>query len=186
MTPVIRSWEPKVLAMMSSHYEKQAPLPAELIEKIIKRCVTLVPGSCTIHSPLHSRYVNSGLYYLRQIFLATFDLRVHTDEGIQNSSFPASLYLLLIAFTEPIDYTTLWNELRESLSLIKSGKFTAGAASFGHLAGGYDAGTSILHETPSYKLTEVFKDTTVIFTRRCSRWTCTRLCSRPTLLILLA
>ena len=32
-------WEPKVLAKMSSHYETKKPLPDELIEKIIKRCV---------------------------------------------------------------------------------------------------------------------------------------------------
>ena len=140
LTPGIRCWEPKVLEMMSSHYEKQEPLPADLIEKIIKRCVRLVPGSCVIHSLLHSRYVNAGLFYLRQLFFGTFDIRVHTDKGIQNRRF---LSLLLTAFTEAVDYTKFWNELRESLSLVKSGKFTAGAASFNHLAGGYDAGTSI-------------------------------------------
>ena len=55
--------------------------------------------------------------------------------------YPPPLSPLLIAFTEAVDYTKFWNELRESLSLVKSGKFTAGAASFNHLAGGYDAGT---------------------------------------------
>jgi hypothetical protein len=29
----------------------------------------------------HSRYVNVGLYYLRQVFFAKFDLRVHVDKG---------------------------------------------------------------------------------------------------------
>jgi len=56
--------------------------------------------------------------------------------------YPRPLSPLLIDFTEAVDYTKFWNELRESLSLVKSGKFTAGAASFNHLAGGYDAGTS--------------------------------------------
>ena len=32
-------WEPKVLEKMSSHYKTQEPLPADLIEKIIKRYV---------------------------------------------------------------------------------------------------------------------------------------------------
>ena len=32
------------------------------------------------------------------------------------------LYLLLIVFTDAIDYTKFWNELSESLSLVKSGK----------------------------------------------------------------
>ena len=29
----------------------------------------------------HSRYVNVGLFYLRQIFFAKFDIKVHTDQG---------------------------------------------------------------------------------------------------------
>jgi len=33
-------WEPKVLEKMSSHYETQKPLSADLIDKIIKRFVT--------------------------------------------------------------------------------------------------------------------------------------------------
>lgn len=60
----IRCWEPEVLKQMSSHYETQKALSPELIEKIIK-----------------SRYVNVGLFYLRQLFFAKFDLKVHTDQG---------------------------------------------------------------------------------------------------------
>lgn len=37
-------WEPKVLEKMSSHYETKKPLPAELIEKIVKRCVAALPA----------------------------------------------------------------------------------------------------------------------------------------------
>ena len=44
---------------------------------IIKRCVTFVPGSRVTHSLLNSRPVNAELFYLRQIFLGTFDMRVH-------------------------------------------------------------------------------------------------------------
>ena len=29
----------------------------------------------------HSRYVNVGLFYLRQLFFAKFDLKVHIDQG---------------------------------------------------------------------------------------------------------
>ncbi|KAG6917456.1 hypothetical protein DXG01_002433 [Tephrocybe rancida] len=57
-------WEPKVLEQMSSHYETKKPLSPELIDKLIK-----------------SRYVNVGLFYLRQLFFARFDLKVHTDKG---------------------------------------------------------------------------------------------------------
>ncbi|KAK2465233.1 hypothetical protein APHAL10511_002587 [Amanita phalloides] len=97
-------WEPKVLQLMSSHYEKQEPLSSDLIEKIIK-----------------SRYVNVGLFYLRQLFFAKFDLKVHTDQ-------------------ESTDYTKLWDELRESISLVKSSKQCPGQGTFGHITGGYDAG----------------------------------------------
>ncbi|KAF5338907.1 hypothetical protein D9611_008754 [Ephemerocybe angulata] len=97
-------WEPKVLAKMSSHYETKEPLSPELIEKIIK-----------------SRYVNVGLFYLRQLFFAKFDLKVHTDQ-------------------EKEDYTSLWCNLREKVSLVKSKKLCPGQGSFGHITGGYDAG----------------------------------------------
>ncbi|CAL1713196.1 unnamed protein product [Somion occarium] len=97
-------WEPKVLERMSSHYETQKPLSSELIEKIVK-----------------SRYVNVGLFYLRQLFFANYDINVHTAQ-------------------ESEDYTALWNTLREKISLVKGGKHTAGQGTFGHIAGGYDAG----------------------------------------------
>jgi len=32
-------WEPKVLALMSSHYKTQQPLSADLIDKIVERLV---------------------------------------------------------------------------------------------------------------------------------------------------
>ncbi|EIM81645.1 metallopeptidase MepB [Stereum hirsutum FP-91666 SS1] len=97
-------WEPKVLEKMSSHYETSKPLSADLIEKIVK-----------------SRYVNVGLFYLRQLFFAKFDLKVHVDNKAE-------------------DYTALWNNLREHISLVKGGKPGPGQGSFGHIVGGYDAG----------------------------------------------
>ena len=42
--------------------------------------------------------------------------------------------------SEPTDYTNLWNEMREHISLVSAGKPTPGQGSFGHIAGGYDAG----------------------------------------------
>lgn len=97
-------WEKVVLEKMSSHYETQKPLSPELIEKLIK-----------------SRYVNVGLFYLRQLFFANFDLKVHIDQ-------------------EPEDYTKLWNSMREKISLVNSDKACPGQATFGHITGGYDAG----------------------------------------------
>ncbi|GBE84946.1 Saccharolysin [Sparassis crispa] len=103
---MLENWcfEPEVLKRMSRHYETQQPLSPELIDKIIK-----------------SRYVNVGLFYLRQLFFANFDIKVHTAK---TSS----------------DETELWNKLRESISLVKGGKPTTGQATFNHIASGYDAG----------------------------------------------
>lgn len=72
------TWEPKILAQISSHYKTNEPLPADLITKLIKRFAT---SSVDIFTDLFSRYVNVGLFYLRQIFFAKFDMTVHTEQG---------------------------------------------------------------------------------------------------------
>ncbi|TFY78788.1 hypothetical protein EWM64_g5226 [Hericium alpestre] len=97
-------WEPKVLAKISSHYKTGLPLSTDLIDKLVK-----------------CRYVNVGLFYLRQVFLAKFDLKAHTDKDAQ-------------------DYTAFWNDLRESIALVKTGRQGPGQAAFGHIVGGYDVG----------------------------------------------
>ncbi|KZT12028.1 Metalloprotease [Laetiporus sulphureus 93-53] len=103
---MLENWcfEPVVLERMSSHYETKQPLSRDLIDKIIK-----------------SRYVDVGLFYLRQVFFAKFDIKVHTDK-------------------EPTDYTALWNDLRASTTKISSDLRSAGQGSFNHIASGYDAG----------------------------------------------
>lgn len=79
---------------MSSHYETQKPLSPELIEKIIKRSVFTGATSIIIltHKGYPSRYVNVGLFYLRQLFFAKFDIKVHTDQGMTFLSFRAGLH----------------------------------------------------------------------------------------------
>ncbi|KAF8131377.1 hypothetical protein EV363DRAFT_1296236 [Boletus edulis] len=64
---------PEVLKKMSSHYKTQEPLSDDLIAKIIK-----------------SRYVNVGLFYLRQLFFANLDLAVHNNES---TTYPLSLHI---------------------------------------------------------------------------------------------
>ena len=177
LTPGIRCWEPKVLSMMSSHYEKQEPLPADLIEKIIKRCVTLVPGSSIIHSLLHSRYVNAGLFYLRQLFFGTFDIRVHTDKGIKKSWFPAY-------FTDCLHRGRRLHEVLERAQRVafarKEWQIHRGRGelqpSSRWLRRRYIDSSRMIFHIP----TDAFQDTTATCTRWCSRQTCTRLCSRPT------
>ncbi|CUA68218.1 metallopeptidase MepB [Rhizoctonia solani] len=103
-------WEPEVLKKMSSHYEKKEPLSDELIKKLID-----------------SRYVNVGMFYLRQIFFGKFDIKVHTQDS-QGAAVEHN-------------YSTLWDKLREETSLVKSGgNPTHGQATFAHITGGYDAG----------------------------------------------
>ncbi|KIO24317.1 hypothetical protein M407DRAFT_77092 [Tulasnella calospora MUT 4182] len=98
-------WEPKVLKMMSKHVDTGEQLSDELIDKLIK-----------------SRYVNAGLYFLRQLFFGKFDMELHTKQVDK-------------------DYDQLWSEMRESISLVKSGReYTAGPGTFAHITGGYDAG----------------------------------------------
>lgn len=89
-----------------------------------------------------SRYVNVGLFYLRQIFFAKFDIKVHTDQGLcYISSYPTARDIeILLLLIEEADYTELWNSLREKISLVKSGKPCPGQGTFGHITGGYDAG----------------------------------------------
>ncbi|KAG6380326.1 hypothetical protein JVT61DRAFT_8436 [Boletus reticuloceps] len=67
--------------------------------------------------------VNVGLFYLRQLFFANFDLAVHNNSLDVNT-----------------DYTKLWNELREKISLVQGSEDKPGQGTFGHIVGGYDAG----------------------------------------------
>ncbi|KAF8905938.1 metallopeptidase MepB [Gymnopilus junonius] len=114
-------WEPKVLEKLSSHYETQKPLSPELIEKLLK-----------------TRYTNTGLFYLQQVFFAKFDLIVHTDP---------SMYSLAdehrkndTGYIVHEDYTHLWNTLRKNIHLHEYDKETPGQAAFQQLLGGYDVG----------------------------------------------
>ncbi|KAB5588390.1 Metallopeptidase MepB [Ceratobasidium theobromae] len=103
-------WEPEVLKKVSSHFEKKESLSDDLIKKLID-----------------SRYVNVGLFYLRQIFFGKFDIRVHT----QSTKEPKP----------EVDYRQLWSTIREETSLVKSGgNVTSDPATFAHITGGYDAG----------------------------------------------
>lgn len=88
----------------------------------------------------HSRYVNVGLFYLRQLFFAKFDLKVHVDKGWAHVLLLFWIAGLTEYCTEAADYTKLWNDLRESISLVKGGKAQPGQGTFGHIVGGYDAG----------------------------------------------
>ncbi|KAN0094439.1 hypothetical protein V8E55_002726 [Tylopilus felleus] len=67
-------------------------------------CKTQEPLSDDFAMIINSRYVNVGLFYLRQLFFSNFDLLLH------NNSLDVNTH-----------YTKLRNELREKISLVKGG-----------------------------------------------------------------
>ncbi|KAJ8097085.1 hypothetical protein POJ06DRAFT_39367 [Lipomyces tetrasporus] len=99
-------WQKQELKNLSSHYlEPTKTIDDDLIEKIVK-----------------SKHVNGGLFNLRQLHFALFDMTLHTSDGV-------------------IDVTKAWNEMRQDISLMQqANETTYGYGSFGHLMGGYDSG----------------------------------------------
>ena len=67
---------------MSSHYKTNEPLSPELIEKLVQRYASEPVYLSFLINTFTSRYVNVGLFYLRQVFFARFDLHVHTYKGL--------------------------------------------------------------------------------------------------------
>ncbi|KAK9457702.1 hypothetical protein V1511DRAFT_494359 [Dipodascopsis uninucleata] len=99
-------WQKNELKNLSSHYlEPSKQIDDDLIDKIIK-----------------SKHVNGGLFNLRQLHFALFDMTLHTSDG-------------------SLDVTDTWNSMRKDIALMgQKDDITYGYASFGHLMGGYDAG----------------------------------------------
>jgi thimet oligopeptidase len=96
-------WEPEVLRRFARHYETDDMIPSDLVERLVA-----------------ARDQNTALTTLRQAFLGTFDLAIHTghrDVDLEKATRNAF-----------------------ALTLIPYHDGTHFAASFGHLMGGYDAG----------------------------------------------
>ncbi|KAM0748837.1 metallopeptidase MepB [Meredithblackwellia eburnea MCA 4105] len=99
-------WTPAQLKDISNHYERKGEsLPQDLIESVVK-----------------SKKAGQGLFNLRQLFHAQYDMILHTSP-------------------EEIDQTKLWVDLREKISLVTTGgEYVGGQSGFAHIAGGYEAG----------------------------------------------
>ena len=98
-------WKKAVLDRVSGHYQDRAKkLPPEMIAKL-----------------LAAKQADSGLVYLRQNFIASYDMDLHT------------------AATPP-DSTALYGKLMREITLIPMTPGTMPEAGFTHITDGYDAG----------------------------------------------
>ena len=88
-----------------------------------------------------SRYINVGLFYLRQLFFCKFDIVAHASKGAFGYP-PLECASSNWRIDLDVDYTQLWHKLKEETTLTKDGDPTPGQSWFVHLAGGHDAGTS--------------------------------------------
>lgn len=102
---MLENWAyyPQVLKKISSHYKTGEKLPDEVIKKLID-----------------SKNMDSGLFYLRQIFFSILDMKYHTRSKV--------------------DTTALYDKLMKKIFFIPMTPGTHPQASFGHLMGGYQAG----------------------------------------------
>jgi len=95
-------WKEESLRLMSGHYKDGSSLPKEMLDKLVA-----------------SKNANAGGFTLRQIFLATFDQRLHSSKGkVETASLIRDIYKEIVG-----------------LDTIPGTNF---AAIFGHLVG-YDA-----------------------------------------------
>merc|ERR1711994_591286 len=92
-------WEEESLRLMSKHYKDGTALPKEMLDKLVA-----------------SKNANAGGFTLRQIFLATFDQRLHSSGG-------------------KVDTASLIKETYKEIVGIDTIEGTNFAAIFGHLVG---------------------------------------------------
>ncbi|MEO3692733.1 M3 family metallopeptidase [Roseateles paludis] len=99
-------WEWDVITQLSGHVDTGEPLPRELFDKM-----------------LAAKNFQSGLQTLRQIEFALFDMRLHTEPGVE------------------ADVIGLLQQVRDEVAVIKPPAFNRMPHSFSHIfAGGYAAG----------------------------------------------
>ncbi|KAL9651480.1 hypothetical protein ABK040_001427 [Willaertia magna] len=92
-----------------------------------------------------AKNVGVALLTLRQLFFGIFDMTLHTIETEEEA--------------QKLNSGALWSKIRKEVTLIDAPEGTNGAASFGHLLGGYDAGYYgyLYSEVFSFDMFSVFK-----------------------------
>lgn len=101
-------WQPSVLKTLSAHVDTGQELPDELITKM-----------------LAAKNFQSGMFLVRQVEFALFDITLHAQYGSQDFK----------------GVTALMDEIRKQVAVIKPPAFNRFQNSFSHIfAGGYAAG----------------------------------------------
>ena len=111
------TWNYETLKTLSSHVDTAEPLPKELFDKM-----------------LAAKNFQSGMFCLRQLEFALFDLRIHDDDATDHA----------------VDFEAVLDAVRKEVAVVPAAPYSRFAQSFGHIfAGGYSAGYY------SYKWAEV-------------------------------
>ena len=72
-------WEEESLKMMTGHFKDNSPIPADLLKNLVA-----------------SKNANIGGISLRQIFLATYDLMLHTRGKADTMNIAKDLYMEIL------------------------------------------------------------------------------------------
>ena len=120
-------WEPDAIPLLSAHYQTNAPLPQELLDKM-----------------LAAKNFQSGLFMMRQLEFALFDFKLHRDYLSGSGTLSGS------GAQQPRSIQDVIDEVRNMVAVYPLPTFNRFQHSFTHIfAGGYAAGYY------SYKWAEV-------------------------------
>jgi oligopeptidase A len=106
------AWQPEVLPLISAHVDTGAPLPTEMLEKL-----------------LASRVFHAGLASVRQLEFALFDFRLHTEYRPDHGG---RVYEILEEVRAEVAVTRFpeWNRFAHAFMHIFSGGYAAGYYSY--------------------------------------------------------
>ncbi|MDB6061918.1 MAG: prlC product [Verrucomicrobiaceae bacterium] len=105
-------WEPSAIPLISSHYQTGAPLPQELLDKM-----------------LAAKNFQAGLFMMRQIEFSLFDFKLHRD---YNAAQPRPVQEIIEAVRNQIAIYAppAFNRFQHSFSHIFAGGYAAGYYSY--------------------------------------------------------
>lgn len=98
------AWDPGILKKITKHYKTGEALPDDMIKKM-----------------LNAKNFGNGLHYVRQNFLASYDMALHTK-------------------TKPVNTTKVYYDLTKKIRNMHITPGTLPQASFSHIMHGYEAG----------------------------------------------